>query len=107
MGSRYKGNLKKGDLVHIIETYGNNAGTPDFKNTYKIRSIGTKMAVVDRIDPRTGEKSSWRGRSYYLVTEEEAARRRSGGWHNWSPTTWAMVFCPVGSEPGWDPIMNI
>lgn len=100
----------KNMIVHIRKTWGNDAGEVDEHTLYKVRSCGPRMAIIDRINPETLEKTGRRGQTLYLSTREEYDRamampQNQRGWRSFLYHDWAQMFVLKG-EAGWDPSQN-
>jgi hypothetical protein len=107
VGSKYKGPITKGSLVYCMHGWGAERGKPNFEHLYKVRSIGPKQAILDRVDKNGGYMGSYyrRGNTVRLYEREYHERNNQGGRY-WYPYEWSMALYPMGEE-GWDPIFNV
>ena len=107
MGSKYNGPIKRGSLVYLMHTWGDNMGKPDFDHLYNIRSIGPKQVTLDPLNKDGSRRNSiyTRGHTYRLYDRAYHERQRQGGSRSLYPYEWSMLLYPAGDE-GWDPIYN-
>ena len=121
--SKYKGRIKKGNLVYVRTTWGNDAGKVSEDRLYVIRSIGPIQAILDPVDRETGRElypaspGSRRmgGHTHYLENkdiaeernreQEEASREGRNTYRRLYCWDWSQLFVPVG-EAGWDADCN-
>ena len=106
-------NRFKGRLVHIRNTWGDNAGQVETETLYQVQQCGPKMATIMRIDPITLQPIGRRrrGTRLWLNTEEEVQALQRGierdarGYRRFLFSEWDQMFITVG-EAGWDPDSN-
>ena len=92
--------FKKGDIVHKFTTDDNNNQVVDMSRRYVIQSIGSRMAVVVRVDDKLQPMYN-RGETHRCYTQEEHARYVAHGWGRSYPTKWTELFVRAGVN-GWD-----
>jgi len=97
--------FKKGVLVHLKTS----DGVPNRSSRYKIRSIGKKQAVLDRMPPEGQPLPTYKTRGYsvYLNDQEQIDSYINIGRPipSYFKTSWEQHFVLAGDN-GWDPEEN-
>jgi len=84
--------FQKGQKVFTRKMYGNERGQVDTSRIWIIRSIGTKRAILDRVNEQLAGYRH--GNTYYKYTHEEVAERYGNGYI----TDWSQAFVLIGEE---------
>ena len=87
--------------------WGQHAGQIDTDNIFRVIRCGPKRARLERLDPKSLEKVSWRSSEVRLYDKSEIERLHLAGYprEGLIPTRWDQIFVIIG-EDGWDLEVN-
>jgi hypothetical protein len=99
----------RGAMVYLRKTWGTEIGQVDETSLYRVRSVGPKKVILDRVDKVTLLPNRRRGQTLYLDSKEACERgveaQRNQSYKRLYYWDWSQVLVLQG-EAGWDASQN-